>query len=161
MKLIFLDFDGVLAPFRESGSYEYVCQDIVGDKGCLKFEDDCVKALNTLTDKTKSNIVISSSWRYYIPDLPIMKSMCEAQGVTGKVVGMTDSWGNMYNGRKEEVLGYIDQLEVDSFIIIDDTNFSWGEISGHWIHTDPNTGLTHKDTLRGIEILGYNSVGNQ
>ncbi len=57
MKIIFLDIDGVL-------NHMYWLKKMKGVEGDKKFFDpDCVRRLNTITDKTGAKIVLSSSWR--------------------------------------------------------------------------------------------------
>jgi hypothetical protein len=155
MNLVFLDFDGVLTPFKRNDEYERVCHDIVGELGCLKFEPTAVCELNLICDTGKASIVISSSWRYYIPKLETMRAMLRAQGVSGSVIGMCDSWGNMHQSRGEEIESFMEPLDVDGFVILDDTDFGWDRIRDHWVETDPYKCITRENAESALAILHH------
>jgi hypothetical protein len=157
MKLIFLDFDGVVTPFKKNDEYERVCHDIVGELGCLKFDPNAVAELNRISDTSQASIVISSSWRYYIPKLETMRAMLRAQGVTGPVIGMCDSWGNTHQTRGEEIESFMETLDVEGFVILDDTDFGWNQIRDHWVQTHPHVGITREDAEKALSILRTSS----
>ena len=68
MKVIFLDFDGVM----DTVYYDYVLakEGKLGNDeyGCV-FDPNCIKNLKHIIDQTGADIVVSSSWKYLMsPD---------------------------------------------------------------------------------------------
>jgi hypothetical protein len=89
MRFVFLDIDGVLAPFTKLSDFKYTCHDILPPNGCLMFDPVCVAELNHICMAAKASVVVSSSWRHYIRDLELMRTMLRRQGVNAPVSGMT------------------------------------------------------------------------
>ena len=57
--VIFLDFDGVLAPITDE---EEVARDYYG----VLFNSECAQNLNSIIETTNSKIVVTSSWRLHL-----------------------------------------------------------------------------------------------
>jgi len=124
MKVIFLDFDGVLNHldhFRAmSGKRQSEADGL---------DVECIKRLNRLIEATGAKVCVSSTWR-------LGKSLCglrdilTARGFTGKVVGKTpelrgSSPAGTPQERGDEIQRWIDDWSrpsrsVDSFVILDD-----------------------------------------
>lgn len=155
MRFIFLDIDGVLAPFRHTSKYRYTCFDLFPPHGCLLFDPGCVAELNHLCMATQASIVVSSSWRHYITDLELMRSMLRAQGVNAPVSGMTpeakDTW--LDQSRGAEVREFLAPLDVESFVILDDADLGWEGLEKRWVRTDSLLGLQSYDVKSAINIL--------
>ncbi len=156
MRFVFLDIDGVLAPFYHTTQYRYVCHELLPPRGCLMFDPSCVAELNHLCMATKASIVVSSSWRHYIPELETMRKMLREQGVNAPISGMTPeadvSWPDPSRGA--EVKAFLKPLDVDSYVILDDCDMGWGGLEDKWVKTDCRKGLQSRDVKRAIEIIG-------
>lgn len=152
-KIIFLDFDGVMVTFKKVVDYEYCCTDIL-ENGCLKFDTLCVDALNHLILKSNAKIVVSSSWRYAIPE-NLMSEVLKRQGVTGEFIGYTPFDQPCWNkhGRGEEIKRWLSGRGVTHFAILDDTDFKWGDLSSFWIKTDCTIGLTASDVRFALHLF--------
>jgi hypothetical protein len=90
MKIIFLDFDGVLNSenwyrrrFNEIGT-----TDISGKYPLYEFDPLSIKELNRIVEQTGASVVVSSSWRVgnRIEDL---QQMLDAVGFVGNVIDTT------------------------------------------------------------------------
>lgn len=111
MNIVFLDIDGVLASWLKMGNS-------LGNRdsdGHL-FELEAIKALNKITNHIDGKIVVSSTWRH-TRTLEIFQDFFKRRGIEAEVVGMTPE---LDNGRAEEIQAWIDENEVEYFIIIDD-----------------------------------------
>jgi hypothetical protein len=155
LKFVFLDIDGVLAPYTSLGDMKYTCQDILPPNGCLQFDPFCVAELNHICMATKASIIVSSSWRHYIRDLEKMRAMLRSQGVNAPIAGMTpeaeDSWPD--HSRGAEVKQTLDLVDAEGFVILDDADMGWIGLEDKWVKTDCNKGLTAIDSANAIAIL--------
>ena len=162
MRFVFLDIDGVLAPFTKLSDFKYTCHDILPPNGCLMLDPVCVAELNHICMAAKASIVVSSSWRHYIRDLELMRTMLRRQGVNAPVSGMTpealDSWPD--HSRGAEVKAFLEPLEVESFVILDDADMGWIGFEDRWVKTDCRIGLQYWDAKEAIEILGRKCLAN-
>jgi hypothetical protein len=108
MNIVFLDIDGVLASWLKMG----VSRDEFG----IPFEQTAIDALNEVTNLIDGKIVISSTWRK-TRKLEVFQEHFLKRGITAEVVGLTPE---LDDGRADEIQTWIDENEVDYFIIIDD-----------------------------------------
>lgn len=142
-KIIFLDFDGV----------------IINQKSWSKAsgmranpDEDCIRALNHITDSTGARIVVSSTWRRLkIPGE--LRVMLQGWGVTGQFIGVTPS-GMALTERGQEIAEWLKykQHKVESFVIIDDDN-DMGDLLPKLIQTHFSVGLTMEDAKEAIARL--------
>jgi len=156
-KLIFLDVDGVM------NNLKYIKSIADGfDNPYKQMDPAAVKLLNKITDTTGAKIVISSTWRLQFTDEPIaLALLINGYGITGSVIGMTDDQGP---SRVNEIYRYYDHYRPDQFVIFDD---DWmlqpgcsdyekmaDFITGHFLKTHFDLGLTDRHVRKAIEILG-------
>lgn len=154
MKVIFLDIDGVLNSRR---------YDAKRDKnGNTNIDETRLPLVKNIVDATGARIVLSSSWRN---DWDVDPALCRDDGVyinnSFEKYGLKIYSKTPYLGicaqRREEVKKWLADCieEVESFVIIDDYRFGWGELSGNFVITNPNfgLGLEEEHVERAIEIL--------
>lgn len=149
VKIIFLDFDGVLRTYS-------AC--MAPGPAEQKVDARCVAALNRVTEETKARIVVSSSWRgRYIAT---MQRLLKTWGVTGKVIGVTPRLERKQNGiyigvqRGNEIQAWLDSYSklVDAFVILDDdTDMVY--LSNRQIQTEFYSGLTLEHATEAIRLL--------
>lgn len=154
MKVIFLDIDGVL----NSRAYDRVRNwneqtDI--DETRLPF-------IKEIVDATDAKIVLSSTWRqHWEKD----QSLCDGDGryinetfakFGLSVYDKTPDLG-IHASRREEINTWLtDTAErIEAFVIIDDYRYGWGNLSEHFVKTDPNfrLGIEKEQVSQAIEIL--------
>lgn len=155
MKVIFLDFDGV----------------ITTPKSKCKLDPEKMALVGRILDATGAKIVISSSWRRYLLEDTI-KHITDTDNffVGGNpfpypeaVVGVTE---RMYSfcypnndrhfglPRGCEIEHYLRQhSEIDNYVIIDDDQDMLLCQADNFVHTDGEEGITEKDVEKAIEIL--------
>lgn len=150
MKVIFLDFDGVLITlnsWRNAHSGEVAR---VADPGC-------VEALNRIITETDARIVVSSSWRgkFVAP----MREHLSNWGVKAKVIGVTPRLERQVGllvaakTRGDEIQAWLDSArDIDSFVIIDDES-DMAHLAHRLVQTTYESGLTTEHTERAIKML--------
>jgi hypothetical protein len=155
VKVIFLDFDGVLCN-HESMSAGYKArtapeQDPYGPHA------DCVAALNRIIEETGAFIVVSSTWRKCKNPNARMRETLKRWGVRGDMIGTTPVlYGDQYSyvRRGSEVQQWLDTVRtpVESFVILDDDE-DMAHLRHRLVRTSSADGLTQDDADRAIAIL--------
>ena len=154
MKVIFLDFDGVITTYQSK----------------WKIDMDKVKIINDICDKTDAKIVVSSSWRigyrgvvhtfqeylkqYFVKNEYI--GLFKFNKFIDNIVGMTESG----SCRGNEIKFYMnDHPEVENYVIIDDDSDMCDYQLFNFVQTDTYEGITERDAklciniLNGIEVI--------
>ena len=136
-RVIFLDFDGVLAPIRRWDRY--------GD-----LEPACVRVLNEIVAESGADVVVSSTWRHGRTAAEL-QAMLEAAGFTGRVVDTTptDTPGG---SRGDEISAWLAEHAVSGYVIIDDHS-DMGQLQAQLVQTQPAHGLQPVDAVRAIATL--------
>ena len=141
MKIIFLDFDGVVNRFDEPESFR-------------KLSPSCVENLNQLIELSDANIVISSSWKGHIPLIPDLAQILVNAGFRfpEKVIGKTPTGPFPCRGREIEEWLKKCRYKIESFVILDDDS-DMEPFLDRLVETDFNVGLTMCDVEKAIVIL--------
>ncbi len=143
MKLIFLDFDGVL---NNPGCYAIAS----GER--VPAHQPAVDALNHITRSTGALIVVSSTWRY-MGLMPCREKLHE-WGVEAGVIDCTPRLPDETRGA--EIANWLQDYErhkIQSFVILDDDKDMDG-LSVRLVQTQGHVGLTMADAERAIAMLG-------
>ena len=172
MKIIFLDIDGVMNnEIFYTTKHQYIREKeapIDAPKGYPDIDLRCIDLLNHIVDKTKANIVISSSWRtsYSIDQLQELFDYC---GFEGKIIGKTPYLqfkSNLENYNysvprgceikawietNKEILG--DKVTSLRYVILDDdSDMLYWQRSNYFL-VDAYTGLTPNLCYKVINYL--------
>ncbi len=154
MKVIFLDIDGVLnSPVYNAKR----------NSNALSFIDETrLPLIKEIVDETAAKIVLSSTWRQHWDK---NKQLCDEYGLhidkvfkkyELNVFDKTPELG-FFSSRRDEINRWLNDTseKIESFVIIDDYGYDWGELSDYFVKTDPylHSGLEEDDALRAIEIL--------
>lgn len=156
MKVIFLDFDGVLCNV-ESISAGYKAR-TAPEQDPYGPHDACVAALNRIIKETGAMIVVSSTWRKQKDAHSAMAQLLRRWGVIGTVISVTpqphgDEYA--YQRRGCEIQLWIDRCgrhPVTSFVVLDD-DADMAHLSHRLVQTRMPEGLTEADADRAIAIL--------
>jgi hypothetical protein len=148
MKIIFLDFDGVMNP-------KGTC--IVGNPGNpakTKFGEKAVKNLNYILEQTGAYIVVSSAWR---GDIEFLKDILDNNGVIpGRCLSQTPRISEAIRGIevKRWLIDWIwrGNEEPENFVIIDDGN-NMGDLLPYLVQTKYTEALTRENAEKAIKIL--------
>ena len=136
MKVLFLDFDGVLT--TKSTQFGY------GDPSC-------VRELNRITKMTNSEIVISSTWRFQ--GLQQCIDNLRTWGVVGDVIDCTPRLIDIEATRGQEIHQYLkDKRNVSRFVILDDDD-DMDDLREHLVKCDTMVGLTQEIAELAIQKL--------
>lgn len=144
MKLIFLDFDGVL----NSRANLYRGLDPAN-----------VRQLNDLVQRSGAAVVISSTWRH--KGLSDCQGELLAAGFVGRIIGCTPDLDRREGGvwlgfdRGAEIAAWLADRGVglvESFVILDDAA-DMGELLPRLVQTDTNVGLQPADVERALALL--------
>lgn len=137
MKVLFLDFDGVINSFSSLG---------YGDT----FTPVCCKHLQNLMSKEPElKIVVSSSWRHL--GLEEIKKILDKNGINkSKVIDVT---GNEKGIRGHQIQCWLDKHpEVTAFAILDD-EADMGDLKDKLVKTSSYVGLTSEHVDKVIKLL--------
>lgn len=149
MKVIFLDIDGVL------NSWLYQRQRGTDDGNIDKTR---LPLLKEIVDVTGAKIILSSTWRmHWEKDIYkcdfIGKELSETFALADiEIYGKTPIKG----ARADEIKAWLDEHDdIESFVILDDIVFGWGELQANLIRTNERIGrgLEEVHKRRAIEIL--------
>lgn len=157
MKIIFLDFDGVLNSNQSRQK--------TGHKGfgAEQLDPAAVTRLEKLVQSTGAKIVVSSSWRH-IFSLSQIRGFLARTGAPRAAAAVIDRTPTGMGNRGGEIQDWLD-LEseritvnpehdrVMSYVIIDDDNDMTPQQQPRMIHTNPQYGLTDQDVVNAISIL--------
>jgi hypothetical protein len=135
--VIFLDFDGVLAPIRRWDRYE-------------DLDPACVQVLNEIVARCSADVVVSSTWRHG-KTVAELQEILDAQGFAGRVLDKTPS-DLPAPDRGREIAAWLAEHDVADYVIIDD-HVIMGELRTHLVQTHPAHGLRPADAQRAIAML--------
>ena len=164
MKIIFLDFDGVITTYQSRWAVDI----------------SKVSLLMKIVEKTNSKIVVTSSWKqgYYEVDnfkkslfdekidkcSPLCYDCIEKDFELFKkfldsIYGMTDNNGSW---RGDEVERWLEEHEeeIESYVILDDDSDFREEQLFHFVQTDTYEGLTEREVKLAINVLNNVAVHN-
>ena len=153
MKIIFLDFDGVM----DTSYYDHIlskegkpCNDEYG----AVFDPYCIQNLKRIIDETGADIVVSSSWKYMMGYQDFL-NMWKDRGLPGFVTDITPNPIDRRN-RGDEIDAWIEECRTEcKNVIIDDleaNNFNEHQIPRLLI-VNPFFGLDEDTADRAIQIL--------
>lgn len=157
MRLLFLDFDGVLGP----GSFSIYDNDPRGLEAKAQ--------VRRIISETDCHIIVSSTWRKYVEISELAEYLCKAGVIScpSKVVGKTPIIG----WRGDEIVTWLkhSNIHVTSFAILDDKEYAIRrgkdyrysrkssyidfDLADRFVRTDPNFGCMRDDADQVIKIL--------
>lgn len=154
MKIIFLDIDGVLNSRAYDRKRNWNEQ--------TDIDETRLPLIKEIVDATAAKIVLSSTWRLHWNKY---SNRCDADGryinKTFAKFGLTiyDKTPDLgiHALRREEIEKWLKETTegIESFVIIDDYRYGWGDLSEHFVKTDPNfrLGIEKEQVKQAIEIL--------
>lgn len=141
MRLLFLDFDGVLnsRAYFASEAYRAATRgltdaEVMLNHHVLHLDPSRLALLNRLVDESGARVVISSSWRLRY-SLDEVNALLAARGATFRACDMTPrvtEHDPARPRRAREILAYLDALPVppEAAVILDDDDLQ-GFVAGH------------------------------
>jgi HAD domain in Swiss Army Knife RNA repair proteins len=155
MKIIFLDFDGVLCN-HESISAGYKAR-TAPEQDPYGPHDDCVAALNRIVKETGAAIVVSSTWRKCKSPNATMRERLKRWGVQGDVIGTTPILHGeeyAYKRRGSEIQLWLETVRtpITSVVILDD-DADMAHLRHRLVRTTMAHGLTMDHAEQAIAML--------
>jgi hypothetical protein len=157
VKIIFLDFDGVL------NHHAYYSQGRDTGPGDTNLDPKAIALLNKLIEETGAKVVVSSTWRLGRA-VHELQELLEGRGFKGEVIGKTS---DMRRGpdsdcilRGNEILQWIKECstvpywDFREYVILDDDSDMLYWQKDNFVHVDPFVGLTPLTITRAKRILG-------
>lgn len=166
LKLLFLDFDGPLFPYRYIKYHAKQREKYPGKLGLPDIVDYwvmdplSVEMLNFLYDLYPFKTVVSSSWRHFLTE-PQCRELFEINGLnlqlatpwlTPTVSIKSDSYT-----RSLEIKEYIENARPSDFIILDDYD-SGGAVDLHFDKADREGKVVLLDADYGIDSYNYKKL---
>ena len=166
IKVIFLDFDGVLNLIPQGHDYY----------GGI-FHPEFVENLGRIIKETGAKLVISSSWRH--GGLERMRMMWEHREYPGDIIAITPDlrWSPDFEDdykmvRGDEIQAILDQMpEITNYVILDDDTDMLASQRRNFVRTSNNInhpdcidigyGLTNECTNQAIRILNQVNYDRQ
>ena len=149
MKLLFLDFDGVISTYEKN----------------FNFDVERIKLVENLILDTDCKIVVTSDWANDVNNVQEFKSKYFSSkfqnnystfvnaiiGITNKKIGLKT--------RGDEVQHYLNNVtDLESYVILDDVNDFNDDQLFNFIQTDTYEGLTTREVKLCKLILNNNKV---
>lgn len=154
MKVIFLDFDGVLNSTKYDRERDMTLN--------TNIDESRLPLLKQIVEATKAKIVLSTSWRRHwnknandCDDVGLwINAVFAKHGL--EIYGKTPQL-HFGTGRKAEVLSWLEfpPETVESFVILDDYALGWEELGERLVKTSPyiGRGLEKEHVEKAIKIL--------
>jgi hypothetical protein len=156
MKIIFLDFDGVLNHekyYSQRFEERYLGNDIGHPYDDI--DPESVKNLNYIIENTGSSVVLSTSWRHSGIDYCL--DVLTKRGFVGEVIDKTPDFWESWSVRGNEIQHWIDTNVfpegIESYVILDDDSDMLLNQKNNFIRVDPRYGLTRELSDKAISIL--------
>lgn len=157
MKILFIDFDGVVSTF---------------EKG-WRLDEEKLSLLKEIIDNTNAKIVVSSSWKVGYNDVDnfietlggrresetIKNNGNMFQWFCNNIYDITDSNGSW---RGDEIQRWIDahEEEIESYAILDDDSDMRENQLFNFVQTDGYEGITSREVKLCIKILNNERIQN-
>lgn len=151
MKVIFLDFDGVMDTAYYDNYLNYMGLP-KKDKYGVVFDPDCIANLRRIIDETGADIVVSSTWKDFMTYKEILE-MWEYRKLPGFV---TDTTPTCSRKRGDEIDSWLEECNTEcEYVIIDDmdeTQFNEHQYDRLFV-VNPYDGLNEQTAEKVIQIF--------
>lgn len=151
MKIVFLDFDGVLNSLSE----------IAFGKESACFNLAAVDRLNRIVRDAPAKVVVTSTWRVH-HSLEELHLLLKDAGFCGEIIGCTPIFSHENAHRLpdvgmircREIQAWIDTYQgpITSFVVLDD--MALDTLAAYHVHTDIEIGLCEHHVEQALAILG-------
>jgi hypothetical protein len=162
MKVLFLDFDGVLNSIQSRVFWENLKDQDQWEKDmqvssggileqiAMEFCPIAISNLEELIRRTKIKIVVSSSWRVQ-RTVQELGELFKSKLISEAIIDKTESFSNT---RGDEIQKWLDEHpEVENYVILDDDQSMLESQQKKFIKTSPLHGFQYGDVLWAERIL--------
>jgi hypothetical protein len=161
MKIIFLDFDGVLNHEAFYNKRHEIGRDKYPPYPLCEIDPDSIRTLNFIIERTEAKVVISSTWRHG-RTIEELQNILKYHGFNGEIIDITPSFKDDHSLRGNEILYWIKKNkeligkqyhEYENYLIFDDDSDMLYWQKDNFIQIDRWVGLTMMDAYNAIKIL--------
>ena len=157
MKIIFLDFDGVINSFS-TGRRNLPETKYKGlEAEAQELNPDLIGLLNKIIRITGAKVVVSSMWRLHRSKEELIEIL-EYRNFKGEVVDITPDFSGTHFNRSDEIEEWIDNCKdtIESFVILDDgyEEYLIEKFKNNFILIEKSNGLNKYHVKKAIQILG-------
>jgi hypothetical protein len=168
MKIIFLDFDGVINSdeYMESDSFKEETKDYPESQVWLiemhfHLDPKAIALINQLIKRTGAKVVASTTWRLHY-SLEEMNKFLARRGAQFSIIDVTPRLDAglsipIYRGDEINAFLYHTPLSVDRFVILDDRD-DMTDIKDRLVRVNPRIGLTQEDVEKAVKILNAQEI---
>lgn len=153
MKIVFLDFDGVLNSHWYMLEFPKEWNSGMAVEG--QIDPESVALVNKIVEDTGAVVVISSAWRL-VRSLDDLTRMLANKGFKGEVIGITPDLAHLDKRRGDEIQEWLDTSplkdQIESFVILDD-NSDMVHLTDKLVLTGYTVGIEEHHVEKAIEIL--------
>ena len=156
MKIIFLDFDGVISTYEKGWT----------------IDTEKLELLKEIVDKTDAKIVVTSSWKRGFTEVddfiksfytnPRNKDLNNATIFDWFANSIYDITGHNSSWRGDGIQRWIDKHneEIESYVILDDDSDFRDNQLFNFVQTDTYEGITSREVKLCIKILNGEEIPN-
>lgn len=151
MKIIFLDFDGVVSTFEKGWN----------------IDKEKIILIENIISSTNAKLVISSSWAIGCKNADDFRKKLRFDKITNtnsqeslfidSIYDVTDHMGSC---RGDEIKRWLEKCNVESYVIIDDDDDMLEEQLFNFVQTDTFEGITSREVKLCVQILNKEKVVN-
>jgi hypothetical protein len=164
MKIIFLDFDGVLNHEAFYNKRQEIGIENYPPYPLCEIDPNSIRTLNFIIKETGAKVVVSSTWRHG-RTIEELQHILNYHGFEGEIIDVTPSFRDENILRGNEILKWIKDNEkligkkyydYETYVIFDDDTDMLYWQKDNFIHIDRWVGLTFGDAYNTIKILNNN-----
>ena len=147
MKVIFLDFDGVLNSHKWIGANQHLFK----SNQLFMHSDvdsEAVARVQRIVDATGAKVVVSSTWRRF-NSIGELRRVLKKHGFTGEVISTTPTHGGP---RGTEIQSWLNDNPVEGFVIVDDDS-DMVHLMNKLVQTTFDLGLQDEHVDKAIAVL--------
>lgn len=163
MKVIYLDFDGVLnnelwfiERLNEKNKHKIVN---LKEHELTAIDPRCVENLNVIIEATGAKVVVSSTWRMG-REIDELQAILDARGFRGEIIGKTDNLrgegclrGNEIREWQRANADIIGIEDKERYVILDDDSDMLYWQRNNMIIVDAYCGITPRTIFKATKIL--------
>jgi hypothetical protein len=151
MKIIFLDFDGVLTSVDSMVAFWHLNRNEHHNEDRL--DPVCVGLIRHLCEKTGAKVVVSSVWRIGRTEQDFLDIFKQYGWDDFPYAGQTPISRERIRG--QEIQTWLNQNPVDTYVIFDDDSDMLESQLGNFIHVSNINGFRSQHYVKALRLLGH------
>lgn len=155
-RILFLDIDGVL---NSAEWFLRMNRDALSREPIHNMLDpECVRRLNGLLEKSRAQVVVSSSWRI-LHSVSEIEAALKTVGFVGSIIGSTPKYLGCRGAEIAKWLWVEGRAESDIAILDDDSDMA--HLTPFLVRTSWSIGLTDRDCERAMALFAAENLATK